>query len=125
MIGRTRARGASRGRGWCATVACDDLPLSVGAVPSIHHYGMYVEGGSVVNAGPGTNQSDDTKFAIRLRADIAHRILPDFGVVEKIQPIRPLGHEFTVPTVKREFRRHQRFQLRVVLGIHGVAPSLG
>lgn len=90
MIGRAGARRARRGRSWGTAVAGDDLPPSVCAAPCVNHHSVYVEGAFVVNAGPGTNQSHNTNIAIRSRADIAHGVLLDFGVVEKIQPVRPL-----------------------------------
>ena len=86
---------------------------------------MHIECASIVNAAPGADQSYNSEVAVRFRADIAHRIFLDFGVVEEIQPVMPLGHQFAIPTVEREFRRHQLFYLRVVLGIHGIGPCLG
>src|ERR1700691_4971753 len=55
-IAGTRAGGVSRGRSWGATVAGNDLPLSIRAVPCVHNNGIQIERTSVVNAGPSANQ---------------------------------------------------------------------
>lgn len=78
-----------------------------------------------MNTGPGADGCDDGKFAVRLRADTPHGILVDFRVVEKIQLLRPRPPLLTVPAEEREFRRHKRFQLGVVLGVDGVVPGIG
>ena len=113
MISRTGLSSAGRVSSWGATIAGNDLPLSICAVPCVDHHGMHIECASVVNATPGADQSYNSEVAVRFSADIAHRIFLDFGVVEEIQPVWPLGHQFTIPTVEREFRRHQLFYLQI------------
>ena len=86
---------------------------------------MEIEGATVVITGPSTNGSHNGKVAVDPRANIAHGIFLDFGVVEIIEPRRPMCPHFAFPSIERELGGHEGLQPGMVLRVDGVSPSIG